>query len=109
MGAPRRARRAQGAAEPVVALLEQRGRYLVGAPVLPAAAPRRRRDGAPAQHAVERTKDARPGRLALLRPGAARRQGRARVLRDLGRPDNARDVIEALMLHRGLRRSFPGP
>jgi ribonuclease R len=28
-------------------------------------------------------------------------------VRVLGRPDVARDVIEALMLHRGLRRSFP--
>ena len=31
----------------------------------------------------------------------------ARVLRRLGRPDVARDVVEALMLDRGLRRSFP--
>ncbi len=31
----------------------------------------------------------------------------ARVVRRLGRPDVARDVVEALMLDRGLRRSFP--
>ena len=31
----------------------------------------------------------------------------ARVLRTLGRPDVARDVLEGLMLDRGLRRSFP--
>jgi ribonuclease R len=31
----------------------------------------------------------------------------ARVTRTLGRPDVARDVLEALMLDRGLRRAFP--
>ncbi|HEX5909448.1 MAG TPA: RNB domain-containing ribonuclease, partial [Thermoleophilaceae bacterium] len=31
----------------------------------------------------------------------------ARVVRRLGRPDVARDVVEALMLDRGLRRTFP--
>ncbi len=31
----------------------------------------------------------------------------ARVVRKIGRPEVARDVIEALMLDRGLRRSFP--
>ena len=31
----------------------------------------------------------------------------ARVVRKIGSPDVARDVIEALMLDRGLRRSFP--
>ncbi len=31
----------------------------------------------------------------------------ARVVRRIGRPDNARDVVEALMIDRGLRRSFP--
>ena len=31
---------------------------------------------------------------------------RLRVVRRLGRPDVARDVLEGLMLHRGLRRRF---
>jgi len=31
----------------------------------------------------------------------------ARVVRKIGRPTVARDVIEGLMLHRGLRLSFP--
>jgi ribonuclease R len=42
----------------------------------------------------------------------AQRQGganRVRVLRRLGRPEVARDVIEALMLDRGLRRGFEAP
>src|SRR4051794_9785017 len=32
--------------------------------------------------------------------------GRGKVVRRIGRPDAARDVIEAFMLHRGLRRRF---
>ena len=42
-------------------------------------------------------------------PAPARRAtagGRARVERRIGRPDVARDVIEALMVDRGLARSF---
>jgi ribonuclease R len=79
-----------------VALLAQRGRFLVGEPFF---------DGGGRRVTVERGRDAQPGRLALLRP--APRGGRFRVARVLGRPDVARDVIEALMLDRGLRRSFP--
>jgi ribonuclease R len=79
-------------------LLEQQGRFLVGEPFFE----RGRRV------TVERSRDARAGRLALLKPpsrgGGA---GRAKVARVLGRPDVARDVIEALMLDRGLRRAFP--
>src|SRR5205823_9156375 len=38
--------------------------------------------------------------------GNGRGGGRATIARRLGRPDVARDVIEALMVDRGLRRSF---
>ncbi len=31
---------------------------------------------------------------------------RFRLVRSLGKPDVARDVLEGLMLHRGLRRRF---
>ena len=34
------------------------------------------------------------------------RGGRARIVRRIGRPDVARDVLDALMAHRGLRRRF---
>lgn len=76
-----------------VGLLAQRGRFLVAEPFF-------ERGG---RVTVERDRRARAGQLALLR-----RRGRsAKVLRLLGRPDVARDVIEALMVSRGLWRSFP--
>ena len=57
---------------------------------------------------------ARPSSARATRgPGAwrcctpTRKGGRFKIARVLGRPDVARDVIEALMLDRGLRRSFP--
>ena len=43
------------------------------------------------------------GDLVRSRPARA---GAARIERRIGRPDVARDVLEALMLHRGLRRRF---
>ena len=82
---------------PRVVLLEQRGRFLVGEPFFE----RGRRV------TVERSRDARAGQLALLRPPGRGSGGRAKVARLIGRPDVARDVIEALMLDRGLRRAFP--
>src|SRR3954447_24451782 len=82
-------------AEPLVVLLEQRGRFLVGEPVF----------GPGRRVTVERGKDAQPGRLALLR-AARGGAGRARVERVIGRLDVARDALEAYMLHRGLHRRF---
>jgi ribonuclease R len=79
----------------VVGLLAQRGRFLVAEPFFE----RGRR------LTVERDKRAQPGRLALLR--LPERGRNAKVVRMLGRPDVARDVIEALMLSRGLARRFP--
>jgi ribonuclease R len=79
----------------VVGLLAQRGRFLVAEPFF-----ERGR-----QLTVERDRKARPGQLALLRPPTRGRS--AKVVRLLGRPDVARDVIEALMLSRGLARRFP--
>lgn len=82
---------------PFVVLLEGRARFLVGEPFF-------RRGRRVTAGRVPR--EARPGRMALVRPGAG---GRVDVLRVLGEPHVARDVIEALMLDRGLRRSFPPP
>ena len=87
----------------IVALLEKRGRFLIGSRFFPEPGTRgpRRQE----QITVERDRRAREGDLVLLRT-AGQGKGRAKVVRGLGRPDVARDVIEALMLDRGLRRSF---
>jgi ribonuclease R len=83
--------------EPVVALLEKRGRFLTATPFFD----RGRRMN------VDRPKrdSAAPGDLVLVAPSGPR-AGHGRILRRIGRPDVARDVIEAFMLHRGLRRRF---
>jgi ribonuclease R len=92
----------------MVAVLERRGRFLAADPLfgddraLPAARPRHR-----VVVSSDRARDgelAGPGALVLL--GLSARGERARILRVLGRPDVARDVIEAMMLDRGLPRGF---
>jgi ribonuclease R len=82
----------------IVAVLEKRGRFLVGIPFFPRHAGDRHRS-----IAIDRSRDARPGRLVVLGGG----RGRAKIERVLGKPDVARDVIEALMIDRGLMRRFP--
>jgi ribonuclease R len=81
-----------------VAVVEKRGRFLVGIPFFPRHGGDRHRS-----IALDRHRDARPGQLVVLRSGS----GRAKIERVLGRPDVARDVIEALMVDRGLARRFP--
>ncbi|HEY0630627.1 MAG TPA: RNB domain-containing ribonuclease [Thermoleophilaceae bacterium] len=83
------------AGAPLVAVLSKRGRFTVAEPVFE----RGRRvtlDGG-------RRPGAGVGDLVLLGWG---KRG-PRVVRSLGRPDVARDVLEGLMLERGLRRAFP--
>jgi ribonuclease R len=78
-----------------VAVLSKRGRFAVAEPLFE----RGRRvtlDGGSQRGAAI-------GDIVLLGHG---KRG-ARVVRSLGRPDVARDVLEALMLDRGLRRAFP--
>jgi ribonuclease R len=104
----------------LVAVLERRGRFLTAEPLFPrrdpdAFAPSRGRSnrlvlkaGAHAPRSGSPAgAHARAGDLVLV--AGARRSAQARIVRVLGRPDVARDVIEALMLDRGLRRGFdPG-
>ena len=77
--------------QPMVAVLEKKGRFLVAEPIF----------GPGPRTAVERG-GAGVGDLVLVGGG---KRG-ARVLRRLGRPDRARDVVEGLMLDRGLHRNY---
>lgn len=85
-----------------MALVERRGKFLVGEPFF----------GPGPRMALNRDSRYGEGDLVLAAPGMpARGHGkgggaRAKVIRRLGRPDVARDVIEALMLDRGLARGF---
>lgn len=87
-----RGRPARRLEAPLVAVLEKHGRFLVGEPLF----------GRGPRVAVDRG-GANVGDLVLVGSG---KRG-ARVIRRLGRPDVARDVIEGLMLDRGLYRSYP--
>jgi ribonuclease R len=86
-----RGRPARRVDAPLVAVLEKRGRFLVAEPLF----------GRGPRTAVE-PRGAGPGELVLV--GAGKRG--ARVVRRLGRPDRARDVVEGLMLDRGLHRAY---
>jgi ribonuclease R len=88
---------APGAAR--VAVIERRGKFLVAEPFF----------GPGPRLAVSREKRVAVGDLVVVRSGGSRNgrgHGRAVIARRLGRPDVARDVIEALMIDRGLRRGF---
>ena len=82
-----------------MAVIERRGKFLVAEPFF-SPGPR---------FAVSRDHRAGVGDLVVVRPSPSRNGrggGRAVVARRLGRPDVARDVLEGLMIDRGLRRSF---
>jgi ribonuclease R len=86
---------------PRVAVLARQGKFLVAEPFF----------GPGPRFAVGRDRRAAVGDLVLVSAasgGAKNGRGSRRVVvqRRLGRPEVARDVIEALMLDRGLRRSF---
>jgi ribonuclease R len=78
--------------QPLVAVLEKRGRFLVAEPLF----------GRGPRGAVD-PRGAAVGDLVLVGSG---KRG-ARVIRRLGLPDRARDVLEGLMLDRGLHRNYP--
>jgi ribonuclease R len=96
---------------PTAAVLVPKGRALVAAPLF---------ERGPKVQLKSEGKRGRPlaaGELVIVEPaGIARGKQRGRqvtspvvrVIRRLGRADNPRDVIEALMIERGLARSFPG-
>jgi ribonuclease R len=82
------------------AVLERRGRFTVARELFA------RGTGGVQLTVSPGSSGARVGDLVLVRLRPSRRGGRAEVVRRLGRPDVARDVIEALMLDRGLARGF---
>jgi len=95
-GAGRAPRDRQPAAgEGIVATVDKRGRFLVAEPFFERGT----------RVVLDRDTRVRVGDLVLVRP-ATRAGGHARIVRSLGRPDVASDVLEALMLDRGLRRRF---
>jgi ribonuclease R len=85
----------RGPVDPVVCVLTRRGRLTVAEPLF--------RPGDRISLPAKALGDARVGEIVLIGGG---KRG-ARVVRRVGRPDVARDVLEALMLDQGLRRSFP--
>jgi ribonuclease R len=85
-------------AGPVVAVLEKHGRHLAATPFFF----RGRRMNVDKPRSGQR---AGPGDLVLIAPTSPR-AGHGKLIRRLGKPDVARDVIEAMMLDRGLRRRF---
>ena len=83
-------------------MVERRGKFLVAEPFF----------GSGPRLALSRDSRYDVGDLVLVTPGVSGRKAqgsRARVHRRIGRPTVARDVIEALMLDRGLARSFEAP
>ncbi|MGN6867751.1 MAG: RNB domain-containing ribonuclease [Solirubrobacteraceae bacterium] len=97
--ARRSARATDGAGGPRVAVLERHGKFFVAEPFF----------GPGPRLVVSRDRQVSVGDLIVVRAGTGRNGrpgGRATVVRRLGRADVARDVIEALMVDRGLRRGF---
>ncbi len=94
-----RAANARATGLPRVAVIERRGKFLVAEPFF---------DSGP-RMAISKDDRVNVGDLVVVRATASRngrRGGRARIDRRLGRPEVARDVIEALMVDRGLTRAF---
>jgi ribonuclease R len=81
--------------EPVVCVLVKKGRFLTATPLF-------QRGGQITLHGKD-AGNARPGSIVLVGGG---KRG-PRVVKTIGDPEKARDVLEGLMLDRGLRRSFP--
>jgi ribonuclease R len=84
------------AGESFVGVLARRGRFVVAEPLF--------ERGRRVTVDLRRGADAALGSMALISSG--RRPGRPRVIRSLGRPDRARDVVEALLAERGYTRRF---
>jgi ribonuclease R len=79
----------------MVAVVEKHGRYLAATPFFTRAD----------RISLDKPRNAKVGDLVVVQP-VGNRGGHGRIVRRIGRPDVARDVLEALMVDRGLRRRF---
>jgi ribonuclease R len=79
----------------VVAVVEKHGRHLAATPFFTRAN----------RISLDKARNARVGDLVIVQPVGGR-GGHGKIVRRIGRPDVARDVLEALMVDRGLRRRF---
>jgi ribonuclease R len=102
-------------ANALVAVVERRGRFLTAEPLFPArdrdAGYARTRGGTrltlgPPRSGRGGGLEVSAGELVLVQRAGNGRGAGARVVRVLGRPQVARDVIEGLLLDRGLARGF---
>jgi ribonuclease R len=99
----------------VVAVLDKKGKFWSAEPLFPAQ--RSAEDGRDSNRSRRVTlasnrvvgpgaKTARAGDLVLVQQAGRGKGARAQITRVLGRPDVARDLIEGLLLDRGLARGF---
>ncbi len=79
----------------MVAVVEKHGRFLAATPFFTRSN----------RLSLDKPRNARVGDLVVVQPLGAR-GGHGKVVRRIGRPDVARDVLEALLVDRGLRRRF---
>ena len=96
---PRHARRlmpAQTVSDSFVGVIARRGRFLVAEPLF--------ERGRRVTLDVRGRSEVPIGEMALIAERVA--EGAARIVRALGRPDRARDVVEALLVERGHARRF---
>jgi ribonuclease R len=80
---------------PVVAVVEKHGRYLAATPFFARSN----------RISLDKPRNVRIGDLVVVQP-VGNRGGHGKIVKRIGRPDVARDVLEALMVDRGLRRRF---
>jgi ribonuclease R len=89
---------AAGGPETRVGIVAKRGRFTVVEPFF--------ERGTRMAVDLRRRRDVSVGDLVLVRPVRRGRRGSLEVVRSLGRPDIARNVVEALMYERGHHRRF---
>jgi ribonuclease R len=88
-------------AESFVGVVARRGRFMVAEPLF--------ERGRRVTLDVRGRREVTDGQMALVSTGRRGGSGRPRVVRALGRPERAHDVVEALLVDRGHARRFGSP